>query len=299
MPASPSSTSVGKGDSGKVAGPRSAGSGGGVRQRKSAAPAHSRPSAGGGASAGVWRFYTEDSPGLKVGPVPVLVMSLIFIANINGFITCSLCNGYLIDAATIPECLHTFCKTCIAAYLDNDEEDNTRCPKCDSVIDHVNPWRVLVFDRTLQSIAYKLVPHLYKEEIERQIAYYKERDLPYPPSLVEKLQEKRDEEEQQTIPANSDLHIYDDQVAICIDTKTRDIESFPRKFIICSSNATVTHLKKLLAKMIFQDPYQYRKIDIYLDDQILGKDHTMRFISLTKWRHKMPPICLTYDVSPI
>lgn len=35
-------------------------------------------------------------------------------------------------------------------------------PKCDSVIDHVNPWRVLVFDRTLQSIAYKLVPNLYK-----------------------------------------------------------------------------------------------------------------------------------------
>jgi len=30
--------------------------------------------------------------------------------DINGFITCSLCNGYLIDAATIPECLHT-CKT--------------------------------------------------------------------------------------------------------------------------------------------------------------------------------------------
>ena len=27
--------------------------------------------------------------------------------DINGFITCSLCNGYLIDAATIPECLHT------------------------------------------------------------------------------------------------------------------------------------------------------------------------------------------------
>ncbi len=27
--------------------------------------------------------------------------------DINVFITCSLCNGYLIDAATIPECLHT------------------------------------------------------------------------------------------------------------------------------------------------------------------------------------------------
>jgi len=40
----------------------------------------------------------------------------------------------------------------------------------------------------------------------------------------EKLQEKRDEEEQQIIPSNSDLHIYDDQVAICIETKTKDIQ---------------------------------------------------------------------------
>merc|ERR1739838_823720 len=28
----------------------------------------------------MWKFYTEDSPGIKVGPVPVLVMSLMFIA---------------------------------------------------------------------------------------------------------------------------------------------------------------------------------------------------------------------------
>ncbi|CAF4492053.1 unnamed protein product [Rotaria sp. Silwood1] len=82
MPSSPSGTSVGKGDSGKTAGPRSTSGGAGVRQRKSTAPARSRPGTGGGASAGVWRFYTEDSPGLKVGPVPVLVMSLIFIASV-------------------------------------------------------------------------------------------------------------------------------------------------------------------------------------------------------------------------
>lgn len=76
---------VGKGDAGKSSGPRSTGGGAGARQRKSTAPARSRPAAaggGGGASGGVWRFYTEDSPGLKVGPVPVLVMSLIFIASV-------------------------------------------------------------------------------------------------------------------------------------------------------------------------------------------------------------------------
>uniref|UniRef100_A0A8C6H9G1 Protein transport protein Sec61 subunit beta n=1 Tax=Mus spicilegus TaxID=10103 RepID=A0A8C6H9G1_MUSSI len=31
---------------------------------------------------GMWRFYTEDSSGLKVGLVPVLVMSLLFIASV-------------------------------------------------------------------------------------------------------------------------------------------------------------------------------------------------------------------------
>nr|CAB3265942.1 protein transport protein Sec61 subunit beta [Phallusia mammillata] len=30
----------------------------------------------------MWRFYSEDSPGLKVGPVPVLIISLLFIASV-------------------------------------------------------------------------------------------------------------------------------------------------------------------------------------------------------------------------
>ncbi|CAF1327463.1 unnamed protein product [Adineta ricciae] len=84
MPASPSGTSVGKGDVSKAAGPRASAGAAGLRNRKPTTTTRSRPGApgGGGASAGVWRFYTEDSPGLKVGPVPVLVMSLIFIASV-------------------------------------------------------------------------------------------------------------------------------------------------------------------------------------------------------------------------
>jgi len=33
----------------------------------------------GGSSAGVLRFYTDDSPGIKVGPTTVLISSLSFI----------------------------------------------------------------------------------------------------------------------------------------------------------------------------------------------------------------------------
>ncbi|XP_055137267.1 protein transport protein Sec61 subunit beta-like [Symphalangus syndactylus] len=54
-----------------------------VQQRKNASSgtrnAGHTTSAG---TRGMWRFYTEDSPGLQVGPVPVLVMSLLFIASV-------------------------------------------------------------------------------------------------------------------------------------------------------------------------------------------------------------------------
>ncbi len=68
--------------SGGAASPRGGGGGGQMRQRKPAAGARTSGAtrAGGTSSGGMWRFYTDDSPGIKVGPVPVLVMSLLFIA---------------------------------------------------------------------------------------------------------------------------------------------------------------------------------------------------------------------------
>lgn len=113
MTISPSSTSTGKGEAGPraSAAPRGAASAG-VRQRKTVTTTKSPASRGVSNNPGMWRFYTEDSPGLKVyvfstllphiftpikfrfncflsffvifysGPVPVLVMSLIFIASV-------------------------------------------------------------------------------------------------------------------------------------------------------------------------------------------------------------------------
>uniref|UniRef100_A0A8D0H690 Protein transport protein Sec61 subunit beta n=1 Tax=Sphenodon punctatus TaxID=8508 RepID=A0A8D0H690_SPHPU len=54
-----------------------------IQQRKNAScgtrSAGCSTSAG---TVGMLRFYTEDSPGLRIGPVPVLVISLLFIASI-------------------------------------------------------------------------------------------------------------------------------------------------------------------------------------------------------------------------
>jgi len=81
-----SATSVGAGSPRGGGGARSGsgGAGGQVRQRKAGggggAGKTTAMRAGGTSSGGMWRFYTDDSPGIKVGPVPVLVMSLLFIA---------------------------------------------------------------------------------------------------------------------------------------------------------------------------------------------------------------------------
>ncbi|XP_003394624.1 protein transport protein Sec61 subunit beta [Bombus affinis] len=82
MPAAASATLVGPpGRSpSKAIVPRTGG-GGTVRQRKNATTSTRSRNTGAG-SDGMWRFYTDDSPGIKVGPVPVLVMSLLFIASV-------------------------------------------------------------------------------------------------------------------------------------------------------------------------------------------------------------------------
>lgn len=54
---------------------RPSGSGGGnrtVSKRYSGA-------SGGGGGGGIWRYYTDDAAGLKIGPTTVLVVSLLFV----------------------------------------------------------------------------------------------------------------------------------------------------------------------------------------------------------------------------
>ena len=108
----------------------------------------------------------------------------ILLRDVNRYITCALCHGYLIDATTITECLHTFCKTCIVKYL----EDNTDCPTCHIVLHQSHPLLFISHDRTLQAIVYKLVANLEKDEIERQVKYYNENQLEYPIHLKEKIE---------------------------------------------------------------------------------------------------------------
>ncbi|XP_074948591.1 polycomb group RING finger protein 1 [Phalacrocorax aristotelis] len=84
--------------------------------------------------------------------------------ELNEHIVCCLCAGYFIDATTITECLHTFCKSCIVKYL----QTSKYCPMCNTKIHETQPLLNLKLDRVMQDIVYKLVPGLQESECPRR-----------------------------------------------------------------------------------------------------------------------------------
>ncbi|KAL8604926.1 hypothetical protein ACOMHN_028554 [Nucella lapillus] len=211
--------------------------------------------------------------------------------TVNPQITCSLCRGYLIDATTITECLHTFCKSCIVRFL---EEHNT-CPKCNIVIHQSYPMNYISFDRTMQDIVYKLVPNLQEKETRRQMDFYRKRGLT-PPNQAGS-DENSNERSKTPVMANGDdqdRHRGDEQVNVCLECNTDNMRSLKRRFLRLSSQATIMHLKKFIALKVYNNLGRFKEVDILCNEEILGKDHTLKFVSVTRWRAKDSPLLLHY-----
>ncbi|KAK7075832.1 B lymphoma Mo-MLV insertion region 1a [Halocaridina rubra] len=90
------------------------------------------------------------------------------VTELHPNLLCILCGGYYVDATTIVECLHSFCKTCIVRYL----ESSKFCPICDVQVHKTKPLLSIRPDKTLQDIVYKLVPGLYQNEMCRRREFY-------------------------------------------------------------------------------------------------------------------------------
>ncbi|XP_041488071.1 polycomb group RING finger protein 3 isoform X2 [Microtus oregoni] len=189
--------------------------------------------------------------------------------DINAHITCRLCSGYLIDATTVTECLHTFCRSCLVKYL----EENNTCPTCRIVIHQSHPLQYIGHDRTMQDIVYKLVPGLQEGETKADDS-----------SNKETAEEKQEED--------NDYHRSDEQVSICLECNSSKLRGLKRKWIRCSAQATVLHLKKFIAKKL--NLSSFNELDILCNEEILGKDHTLKFVVVTRWRFKKAPLLLHY-----
>ncbi|KRX94015.1 Polycomb group protein Psc, partial [Trichinella pseudospiralis] len=86
--------------------------------------------------------------------------------HLNEFL-CSLCMGYMIEATTVVECMHHFCRSCILLHIEKD----AHCPTCGILINKFKLESALRLDHTLQLLIYKLIPTVYKEEILRRARF--------------------------------------------------------------------------------------------------------------------------------
>ncbi|XP_038831299.1 polycomb group RING finger protein 5-B isoform X1 [Salvelinus namaycush] len=207
------------------------------------------------------------------------------VKDFNHFITCYVCKGYLIKPTTVTECLHTFCKSCIVQHF----EDSNDCPKCGIQVHETNPLEMLRLDNTLEEIIFKLVPELREKEQQQEIEFWRSRkskengEEDGPRSKRSRLDADNDD------GGDGDYHRSDPQIAICLDCLRNNslveeniVRGLMKKFIRCSTRVTVGTIKKFLSlKLKLPSSYE---LDVLCNGEIMGKDHTMEFIYMTRWR---------------
>ncbi|CAD5218259.1 unnamed protein product [Bursaphelenchus okinawaensis] len=229
---------------------------------------------------------------------------------LNSNLTCGICQGYLIDAITIMDCLHSFCKSCLLMYF----EDNKDCPECHTVIHQSHPTHYVTYDRTLQEIVYKLVPGLLEAEQKRRKQFYEERKRLG-------IHDGEDEEESDQV-LQKDEQAYENAViqpkikGKCCDEQDMDVahnrlgdkdavclipadDTPPLKHAVIALNplATITTLKRLLSYFLFDgDTSHYNEFDIFCNDELMGRDYSVVFIRKTRLRQLDvdEPITLIY-----
>ncbi|XP_050008665.1 polycomb complex protein BMI-1 isoform X3 [Alexandromys fortis] len=219
------------------------------------------------------------------------------ITELNPHLMCVLCGGYFIDATTIIECLHSFCKTCIVRYL----ETSKYCPICDVQVHKTRPLLNIRSDKTLQDIVYKLVPGLFKNEMKRRRDFYAAH-----PSADASNGSNEDRGE----VADEDKRIITDDEIISLSIEFFDQNRSDRKvnkekskeevndkrYLRCPAAMTVMHLRKFLrSKMDIPNTFQ---IDVMYEEEPLKDYYTLMDIAyIYTWRRN-GPLPLKYRVRP-
>ncbi|KAM8843751.1 polycomb group RING finger protein 2-like [Synchiropus picturatus] len=209
------------------------------------------------------------------------------ITDLNPHLTCPLCSGYLVDATTIVECLHSFCKTCIVAFL----ETNKFCPRCDVQVHKTCPQLSIRADKTLQDIVYKLVPGLFKDEMKRRRNFYSENRELEPGEVVETFNIAEDEIISLSIQFYERKKNTERQ-----RTEVDGDKSNGKRFLQCPAAMSVMHLAKFLRSKL-DIPSTYRVEVLYGDEPLKDYYTLMDIAYFYEWR-RTGPIPLQYLVKP-
>ncbi|KAM3186485.1 hypothetical protein ACTXT7_004238 [Hymenolepis weldensis] len=166
------------------------------------------------------------------------------IVELNPLLTCPLCKGYIIDATTVIECLHSFCRTCIVNYLVN----HNACPVCDTLLHKTRPYCAIRPDTALQAIVYKLLPKVFEREMSSRRKFYG--TLPHGDRVLISPEKRGD------ITLNTYVEKEEERVSLELRFWRDRSSDGPSQFsllihpstiyLLCPPSLTVGHLEKLL-----------------------------------------------------
>jgi len=141
-----------------------------------------------------------------------------------------------------------------------------------------------------------LVPNLQASEAKRERDFYRSRGQACPKDTPMNLIEAdATVVKKETKVPEPDYHRLDEQVNICLESRNGSVKTLKRRYVRCSALATITNVKKYIAKKTLNSVEKYNDIDILCNDELLGKDHTLKFIYVTRWRFRDPPLELQYQ----
>ncbi|KAI1724687.1 RAWUL domain RING finger- and WD40-associated ubiquitin-like domain-containing protein [Ditylenchus destructor] len=221
--------------------------------------------------------------------------------GIENNIICTLCNNYLVEAVTLTECLHFFCRSCLLHHLKSDN----RCPKCfqDLGKDLTSAFRP---DHTLQKLVYKLVPNFFWTQLKRRRRIKKKAE-----KKNKKVSRRKTQVTKQMLHLSTNLCSPEEKVSLVLEyvpvtniltaksnsdeqpsssglSAQSDSTSFQRYFR-CLAKTPLKHLKKLLEmKLAMTDNYAVYFIDDKLT-HVLDDDDTLQdLIYLNPWTRENP-----------
>lgn len=109
----------------------------------------------------------------------------------------------------------------------------------------------------MSKIAFCIV---FTDETKRERDFYKSRNLPCPKDLPQNTEDDTFDRLNET-HIEADYHRQDEQVNVCLECQS-NITALKRRFIRCSSQATITHLKKFVAKKVLNGMEKYKEVSV-------------------------------------
>ncbi|XP_053407894.1 polycomb group RING finger protein 6-like isoform X2 [Mercenaria mercenaria] len=192
------------------------------------------------------------------------------IVDLNQYLTCGLCKGYLYEASTITECMHTFCKNCIVRHC---MEVSLHCPVCNILIHPTDPFVHIRLDRMIQDIVYKILPNVAETEMKNIQAFYEAHPEDKPKEIKEEpAKDITPPKEKEVKPPRSQPQMVSLLLESESDTaEPESIENLEKKFVRVTGSATVANVCEFLKnKLSLEDSKQ---VDLFCCGDAIEEDN--------------------------